>query len=139
LTTFTDQNSQTATYTYDNMWRIASAVFPDVIPSTTTHGETDFYYPDPNTVERKQRQDAANWIDQYVYFDGLGRTKQTRLVDPEGDDYVDITYDALGRKANESNPHRGNRGQTGRFLIEGGVRLDKSEGVVKRQASWGDV
>ena len=40
-------------------------------------------------------------------YDGLGRLTQTQLTsDPEGTDYVDTTYDALGRVYSVSNPHR---------------------------------
>ena len=46
------------------------------------------------------------WIVDYAYFDGVGRTTQTRLVDPAGDDFVDTTYDADGRVNTVSNPHR---------------------------------
>jgi len=40
-------------------------------------------------------------------LDGLGRTKQKQLVsDPQGIDYTDTTYDALGRVSSVSNPYR---------------------------------
>src|SRR5207244_3217374 len=40
-------------------------------------------------------------------FDGLGRMTQTQLSsDPQGVVYTDTTYDALGRAATVSNPHR---------------------------------
>src|SRR5262249_36646941 len=40
-------------------------------------------------------------------LDGVGNTVQTQLVsDPEGVDYVDISYDGLGQKISQSNPHR---------------------------------
>jgi RHS repeat-associated protein len=41
-----------------------------------------------------------------VFMDGIGRTAQTVLYDPEGNVTSEITYDALGRKATVTNPHR---------------------------------
>src|SRR5258708_5781339 len=105
LRTFTDQNGNASTYAYDNMARITSANFPD-------DGQVQFNYPDPNTVEKKQLQVAGTWIDQFVYFDGLGRRKQAQLKDPEGDVFTDTTYDGLGRVATMSNPHRSTASST---------------------------
>jgi RHS repeat-associated protein len=112
LTSFTDANNQTSSYSYDTRWRMSSAVFP--ADSSGNHPETDFKYPDAITVERMKKQqgaisctvDASHCIVDYAYFDGVGRTKQTRLVDPAGDDFVDTTYDAAGRVNTVSNPHR---------------------------------
>src|SRR5260370_13071951 len=89
LRTFTNQNGNSSTYLYDNIARITSGSFAD-------GGQLVFNYPDANTVEKKQLQSAGTWIDQFVYFDGLGRKKQTQLKDPEGDDFTDTTYDAGG-------------------------------------------
>ena len=41
-----------------------------------------------------------------VIMDGFGRTAQAILNDPEGNVTSEITYDALGRKASATNPHR---------------------------------
>ena len=125
LTSFTDQNASsqasgntpgdahnTWNYTYDSMFRMATAVGP--LDNSLNHPETDFLYPNATTVQRCKKQNSNGgsacssngWIVDYAYFDGLGRTKQTRLVDPEGDDFVDTSYDALGRVSTVSNPHR---------------------------------
>jgi RHS repeat-associated protein len=110
LTSFTDANTQASTYSYDNRWRMTSAVFP--ADSSGNHPETDFSYPNATTVQRSKKQDPSHWIVNYAYFDGVGRTTQTRLVDPAGDDYVDTTYDAAGRVSTVSNPHRSTAGTT---------------------------
>jgi RHS repeat-associated protein len=50
-----------------------------------------------------------------VVFDGLGRTSQMQLnsdADTGGADYVDTTYDAMGRKSTVSNPHRSSSSST---------------------------
>lgn len=126
LTSFTDQNgafqasgnspgdpAHTSNYAYDSMFWMTQALFPP--DSSGTRPETDFYYPNSTMVKRCKKQNdnsgssacGAGWIVDYAYFDGLGRTIQTRLVDAvPGDDYVDTTYDALGRVSTLSNPHR---------------------------------
>src|SRR6185312_10777924 len=55
---------------------------------------------------QKQQADGSAWIDSVATFDGLGRTITTQLTDPEGNDFVDTTYDADGRVHSVSNPHR---------------------------------
>lgn len=108
LTSYTDQNSQITNYSYDNMFRLTKAVFPDV-DSSGNHGETDFYYYPTvpfDSAERAQRLNGSTWLYDYVYFDGVGRTTQTRHVDSEGDDYVNTTYDANGHTHSVTNPYR---------------------------------
>jgi RHS repeat-associated protein len=101
LASTTDANNQVTSSTYDNFGRLTQITYPD-------NGEADFFYPNPTTVEKKVVIDRATtlWADGFFYFDGLGRRKQTRLVDPEGDVYTETTYDALGRVSNVTNPHR---------------------------------
>lgn len=103
-----DQNDINAgrpgtTYTYDLMNRPLCTNSPDggqtclnyngdSIPLTVT--KTQLAAPDPNIVTS-------------TVFDGLGRVKQTRIdSDPEGVDYTDTIYDAVGRVQSVSNPYR---------------------------------
>lgn len=95
----TDENGQITSYLYDSMLRSTQISYPD-------GGQTVKNYPNTTTVETKQKQDSANWIDQYLYLDAYGRQSQTRLVDPEGDDYSETTYDAVHRTVSVTNPHR---------------------------------
>jgi RHS repeat-associated protein len=114
-TSFTDANQQISNFTYDQQWRMTQALGPKD-PVTSLRPETDFDYSVSNQVQRKKLQTAnqqqqpptpGSWIKDFVYFDGLGRTKKTQLVDPtEGDEFVDTTYDAMGRVSTVSNPHR---------------------------------
>lgn len=104
LTSFTDANHQTGTFDYDPEGRMKIALGP--ADSSGQKPETDFFYPDLLTVERSKKQDSAHNIIDYAYFDGLGRAKQTQLVDPEGDDFVETTYDGLGHVSSATNPHR---------------------------------
>jgi YD repeat-containing protein len=49
-------------------------------------------------------KELKGWATRHL--DGLGRSKSTQQVDPEGDDFVDTTYDGLGHPHSASNPHR---------------------------------
>ena len=109
LISFTDQNSQTSNYTYDNMLRIATAKMP-LDAATGLNPETDFFYPDVNDVERKQKIDGARWTDTFVQFDGLGRESRRRTFNDQAQnqwDQLDTCYDNLGRVNYVSYPYQG--------------------------------
>ena len=93
LTSFTDENSQTYTYTYDT-YAAAHARQP-----SGRRDQTKFLYPDPNTVERQRLITGTTYDDFKVKFDGLGRPYQTQQVTPDCASYikVDTTYDSVGR------------------------------------------
>jgi RHS repeat-associated protein len=111
LTSLTDANQQISNFSYDPQLRLTQALGPTDL-ATGLRPETDFDYSVLNQVKRSKRQNASSWIVDYAYFDGFGRTKQTRLVDPQGDDFVDTTYDAMGRVSTVSNPHRSGNSST---------------------------
>lgn len=94
-----DQNSQPTIYAFDSINRISSITYPD-------GGKKTFTYPDAKTTEVQTLQSGSSFIDQFTYLDGLGRRKQTRTIDPEGDDLVDYAYNALGQILSVTNPHR---------------------------------
>jgi hypothetical protein len=77
LTSFTDLNSNTFTYTYDNMLRLTQGNHPD-------GGWTKFFYPNPTTVERQRALTSSTHDDYFALFDGLGRTIQTQQATPSG-------------------------------------------------------
>jgi RHS repeat-associated protein len=91
------------TYTYDLMLRPLTVVHTD-------GGQTNYSYTDTAnavSVTATEKQDSTHNIVNTSYHDGLGRVKQTQLVDPaDGDTFVDTTYDLLSRVATVSNPHR---------------------------------
>jgi RHS repeat-associated protein len=111
LTSFTDANHQTSNFSYDQQWRMTQAQGP-TDPVSGMRPETDFDHSVVDQVMRTRKQDASHNLVDYAYFDGVGRSKQTRLVDPEGDDFVDTAYDALGRVSTVSNPHRSSSSPT---------------------------
>jgi hypothetical protein len=73
--------------------------------------ETDYSYADTAnavSVTTTTKQTSTTSITSTSYHDGLGRVKQTQLVDPaDGDTFVDTTYDLLSRVATVTNPYRG--------------------------------
>ena len=100
LTSFTDENSQSFTYTYDDMLRLTQGNHPDA-------GITKFFYPDFNTVDRQRLITGTSYDDFKVKFDGVGRPFQTVQTTPDcnGGIKVDTTYDVVGRTKSVSNPY----------------------------------
>jgi RHS repeat-associated protein len=105
MTSAKDVNGNTTTYKFTDpyYWRLAEADYPD-------GGSTKYAYttssPPWSTATTFKQTSTAN-ITTNTVLDGLGRTSQTQLTsDPSGTDYVDTTYDALGRMASVSNPYR---------------------------------
>lgn len=95
------------TYSYDLMNR------PLVIQTLDANGQllaqTSYSYNDsvvPLSITKTVTAAPDPDIVSTVFMDGLGRTLQTQLNDPEGNVTTEIAYDALGRKHSETNPHR---------------------------------
>jgi RHS repeat-associated protein len=108
ITQLTDENSQVTSTTYNDpyFWRPASVTFPDT-------GQTSWTYNSPTSITTTTKMNASQNVVSTLLLDGLGRTSQTQLnSDPQGVDYTDTTYDALGRVATISNPHRSTSSST---------------------------
>ena len=121
---FSDLNSQTTTWTYDLLGRMTDILYPD-------QGEIQLSYPNPNTVNRRQKQDASTWITNSFALDGRGRVVQSSLTsDLEGTDITDTAYDALGRVYSVSNPYRS--GDTTYYTYSQYDALDRAR-VLTRQ------
>ncbi len=100
LTSFTDANLQTSTFSYDPMNRILTASYPD-------GGGTTFNYDDSiNTVQRSILATPDPTETTTVVFDGFGREIHRLMSDLPSDDTVDTTYDLNGRVSSVSNPYR---------------------------------
>jgi RHS repeat-associated protein len=84
------------------MWRNTDIKYPD-------GGETQssFYIDNvPSYTQVQKLITTGVWDEAQTNLDGFGRPDKTaNLSDPNGDDYRDITYDALGRLASVSNPY----------------------------------
>jgi YD repeat-containing protein len=113
--TYTDQNQQKTTYSYDNMNRVLSASYPD--GGNTTFGYNLSGNP-PNSVLTTtlicgtasscgavETPGESNEV--LTIYDGLGRKSETEVEnDPSGPDFTLVTYDALSRVASVTNPYR---------------------------------
>jgi YD repeat-containing protein len=101
-TSYTDENNQTSPYSYDNLFRMIGASYPD-------GGQTTINYngdPVPPHITKTVVASPNPSIVTDYFYDGLGRIKTKQLSDPSGADLTDTTYDALGRVYSVSNPYR---------------------------------
>jgi RHS repeat-associated protein len=126
LTTLTDPEGNSSTFTYDvssglltgskdpNQVSSTYSYYPNMkLESATRQGGdhnlasyVSYAYPSPNEVEKTTLlSDDTSEVDTTIY-DGLGRVMQLQHADPAGDEYVDTTYDPVGRKYTVSTPYR---------------------------------
>jgi RHS repeat-associated protein len=103
VTSVTDPNSRTTSYSYDtthNFWRLTGITLPDGGSVTTTYAsptELDFSMAVTSSLTRQDQ----------IVLDGLGRVATGALVnDPDGETYVATGYDSVGRVDTVSNPYR---------------------------------
>lgn len=114
LTSVTDPNQASTSFSYDSMFRRSEVAYPD-------GGSTSYCYTDLGGLTCQQS--SAPPYDVVVtkaissspvlnetsttVLDGLGRISQTQLnSDPDGATFTATTYDALGRKYTTTNPYR---------------------------------
>jgi RHS repeat-associated protein len=107
LTSTTDLNNQTTSFTYDNMWRLNCITYPTGGGQVCIiHQEITPPFSATATKEITSSPNLLNEVRTDIY-DGLGRVTQTQLTsDPQGTVYTDTIYDALGRVSTVSNPYR---------------------------------
>jgi RHS repeat-associated protein len=110
VVTTTDANSQTITYSYrddsnviDPLVRLRKVTLPGSL------GETKYDFGDtPGNLYActRTKQDASTWLDDYTYFDGLGRAWRSGHYEAASSWSVkDTEYDTLGRVKRVSNPY----------------------------------
>ncbi len=126
LRSTTDPNGQTTTFAYDNMLRPTLTNYPDGGQTTICYsdegGGTCTQSGPPYTVYTTTKITSGSNALSAVVTDSQGRTTQTQLdSDPSGTDYTDTTYDALGRVASLSNPHRSSSSPTDGITCYGTV------------------
>ncbi len=96
----TDPNNQTTSIAYDSLLRPTQTNLPD-------GGQTTITYNSQTSISTSTKMNSTQNIIGTLLLDGLGRTLHTQLnSDPQGVDYVDTSYDSLGRVASVSNPYR---------------------------------
>jgi len=103
MTSLTDANGQTTSYSYDSINR------PSTITRPTGGGSTSYAYGDtPGSlyVRTQTSIDSTRVVETYQYFDGLGRACRSLLN--EGSTYLtsDTQYDSMGRSWRVSNSYR---------------------------------
>jgi RHS repeat-associated protein len=72
-------------------------------------GSTILIYDDTplaSTVSKVEAMSASQNMYTLVHYDGLGRKYSFEVNDPSGSDFVDTTYDTLGRLQSVTNPYR---------------------------------
>ena len=101
---FTDQNNQTTYYGYDYARRPTSFTYPDGGQRSVTYNDST---PNPSLTVSTLISSTIGSTSRKVTFDGVGRTIKSALTsDPEGTDYGDTTYDAVGNVYVVSDPYR---------------------------------
>ena len=99
----TDANNQVTSFTYDYLGRLLQQTAPDTGQTTVTYADTAI----PPTATTSVKLTGSASATSEVVYDGLGRVIQSQTTsDPGGTDYVDTTYDPLGRAYTVSNPYR---------------------------------
>lgn len=103
ITSATNANGQVTSTEYDNLLR------PKKIIPPAGGGITEKIYGDtPGNffVTTKTQVDAQNWAETTAFMDNLGKVYKTRTKDLQGDIFLEIEYDNLGRVKRVSNPYR---------------------------------
>lgn len=106
MATHTDWNSQPTQYYYNDlggMSRLTETKYPD-------NGDVLIRYYDsapPSITVTTKTGTASPSIVRTTQYDELGRVAQTQLTsDPSGTDFVNTTYDSMGRVQSVTNPFR---------------------------------
>src|ERR1051326_5674280 len=100
-----DENQQPTGYSYDpNFWRVTEVTYPDGGATTLTY---NFGTTSPWNIAASSAQTASVNVTTKTVLDGFGRVTQKQLTsDLSGTDYVDTTYNNLGRVVSVSQPYR---------------------------------
>jgi len=116
LTSFTDQNRNSTSYSYDNMGRITNVTGPQDPNNGGQQALTTLTYNDaignnsPSAQRQERTVDSNTLTTSWTQFDGLGRTIRTAKTNGEAGansvDDVDTCYDSLGRKSFQSYPYK---------------------------------
>jgi RHS repeat-associated protein len=96
-----DPNNNSTNFTYDEMGRILGISYPD-------GGSETAYYVDtvPNSIQTTKVATPDPSIVTDTILDGFSRKVQIQVSDRSSQDYIDTTYDALGRVSTVSNAYR---------------------------------
>ena len=111
VTSSTDSNGKTTTYSYaDPLWRQTGISFPDGGSVANTYSTGSSF---PWTISTSTAINSSTDLTKTTVYDGLSRVTQNQTTsDSMGTDYVDTSYDLLGRVYSVSNPHRSSSNST---------------------------
>jgi RHS repeat-associated protein len=103
LISATDPNNQMATYHYDSESRVKETDFPDSGQETINYNLSG----SGSNIVVNTKIDSSKVFTTTSLLDGLGRTYQFQVnSDAVAPDYVDTTYDQIGRIHSVSNSYR---------------------------------
>lgn len=107
MTSEKDPNNQITSYSYnDSLNRLTGVGYPDGGSLTINYADSQSGSL-PYVTTSQVTGEAAGPINRQTDYDGLGRPiHQILTSDASGADYVDTSYDLLGRVKTVSNPHR---------------------------------
>jgi RHS repeat-associated protein len=94
VTSTTDMNHQTTSYSYDEMKRLTGTTYPD-------GGRKQVSYT-PTSTTQQVLQSGSTWLTSTTDYDGYGRLIHQSHADGST---TDTSYDADGRVGCTSNPH----------------------------------
>lgn len=111
LSTATDENSQTTSYTYDSYNRLTMVQDPVDLNNGGNRGSTTYSYSpagSPPSVTKTQQINTAGLSKTDVSLtDGMGHVIRTERSNSLGGyDLIDTTYDSSGNIASVTNPYR---------------------------------
>lgn len=106
----TDENNRVFQTVFDALDRPTQEKQPDQSTPTTLVTKTQYTYtntPNAFAVQRTSNLNAATSTNSYEYFDGLGRTLQSRASTETSNVFAtkDVAYDASGNAYRESLPY----------------------------------
>lgn len=116
LTSAEDENSQTTTYVYnDSLNRLTEVQRPADPANGGQHPTTNYAYNDsensPSVTTSKLLNTSGASETSVAVRDGLDHVVQTQLTsDPDGTDYVNMSYDGMGWLYSKTNAFRGSPG-----------------------------
>ncbi|MCZ2078769.1 MAG: hypothetical protein LC130_27710, partial [Bryobacterales bacterium] len=117
-TSFTDQNSKTTSYSYDNMLRLTQTDYPD-------GGKTVMSYPQGGAgpeIWTWRYLDATTHTDLRQHIDRLGRIDRSALLNAAGSwDISDTCFNSRGLVSSVSSPYTSASGFSGAPVCSGNV------------------
>jgi RHS repeat-associated protein len=134
--TYSPPQPDYAKYLYDAMNRLVQVTLGDGGGKTITYNDV----PPVSSTVSVPIKPGLNPLTSAATKDGAGRIVQMSLTsDPDGTDYVDTTYDALGRVATVSNPYRSTSDPTYGITRTQYDALDRPTQVTKQDGSVSTV